>query len=97
MLCELCQTDTATSVHHLIPRTLHSNKWFKRRFSREELQRGVSLCGDCHRAVHRIVPREKDLGRRYNSLEALHEHEKISGHVMWKRRRARQEVAGAVS
>lgn len=55
MLCELCQTDAATSRHHLIPRTLHSNKWFKRRYTRQEMQQGVNLCGDCHRAIHRMV------------------------------------------
>ncbi len=88
MLCELCQTDTATSRHHLIPRTLHSNKWFKRRYTRQEMQRGVNLCGDCHRAVHRLVPSEKDLGRRFNSLPSLQQHDRISAHVKWKQRRA---------
>ena len=59
MLCELCQTDAATSLHHLIPRTLHSNKWFKRRYSRQQMQQGIDLCGDCHRAIHRTRARRR--------------------------------------
>jgi hypothetical protein len=29
MLCELCQSEDAHNFHHFIPRTLHTNKWFK--------------------------------------------------------------------
>ena len=29
MLCELCYSEVVHNFHHYIPRTLHSNKWFK--------------------------------------------------------------------
>lgn len=75
-----------TTEHHLIPRRCHRNKWFKQRFSREEMNRTVPLCRDCHRAVHRFVPKEKDLGRYFNTVEALMAHEKIANFVRWVRK-----------
>ena len=41
MFCELCQCEEAYNFHHFIPRTLHSNKWFKRRYTRQEMQQGM--------------------------------------------------------
>ena len=75
-----------TTQHHLIPRTLHSNKWFQRRFTRAEMARTIPLCHDCHGAVHRFVPKEKDLGRHFNTPELLLAHEKIGSFVRWVRR-----------
>jgi len=51
MLCELCQREEAQDFHHLIPRTLHTNKWFKKRYAREELQQGIAVCKSCHAAA----------------------------------------------
>ncbi|MGZ7065629.1 MAG: amidohydrolase family protein, partial [Candidatus Aminicenantales bacterium] len=62
------------NFHHFIPRTLHSNKWFKSRYSREEMQKGVHLCKTCHSAIHNLIPKEKDLGRLYNNREKLLAH-----------------------
>ena len=83
--CELCNrvTRRGTTEHHLIPRTCHSNKWFKKRFTREQMHRTVSLCRDCHSAIHRLVPREKELGRDFNTLESLRQHERIGEFVRW--------------
>lgn len=86
--CELCErvTKRGTTEHHLIPRTCHSNKWFKKNFSREVMRQTVSLCRDCHSAVHRFVPDEKELGREFNSLERLLDHPAISKFVKWARK-----------
>ena len=83
--CELCHrvTKAGTTQHHLIPRTLHANKWFKKRFTREQMQQTVDLCRDCHRAIHRLVPREKDLGREYYTLERLRTHQQIARFIQW--------------
>ncbi len=33
-ICELCKREVDhTTRHHLIPRTLHRNKWFKKNYS----------------------------------------------------------------
>ena len=61
MLCELCRCEEAHNLHHLIPRTLHTNKWFKKRYTREEMQQGIDVCKSCHAAVHDLIPDEKEL------------------------------------
>jgi hypothetical protein len=85
MGCALCGrvVKRGTTDHHLIPRTCHSNRWFKQRFSREEMQRTIPLCGDCHRAVHDLIPDEKALGRHYNTPEKLAAHPKIARFLAW--------------
>jgi len=86
--CELCgrTLKTGTTEHHLIPRTCHSNRWFKQRFSRETMAITVGFCRDCHREVHRIIPREKELGRDYNTIELLLQHPKIARFVQWAKK-----------
>ena len=83
--CELCgrQTKTSTTEHHLIPRTCHSNKWFKKNFTREQMRKTVSLCRDCHHACHKFVPKEKDLGRYWYTLDLLRSHPEISKFIVW--------------
>ncbi len=43
----------------------------------------VELCRDCHTAGHKDVPKEKDLGRNYYTLEKLLAHPEISKYVEW--------------
>ncbi|MEM9364769.1 MAG: hypothetical protein AAGD07_02160 [Planctomycetota bacterium] len=43
----------------------------------------ISICHDCHRAIHRFVPREKELGRHFNTVESLLLHDKIGRFVKW--------------
>ena len=91
--CGLCGRVRPLTFHHLIPRQLHRNKWFQRRFTREEMASGVDLCRDCHSAVHRFAS-EKELGRHYHTVEALLEHEQIGKFVRWI---AKRGGAGKVS
>jgi len=80
--CELCRRRKPLTFHHLVPRTLHSNRWFKKNFTREQMQQGLNLCSSCHRTVHKFLT-EKELGRNYNTREKLLEHEKIGSFVRW--------------
>ena len=89
MLCGLCRSEAANSFHHLIPRTVHANKWFKKRLTREEIRSGVELCRQCHNAIHDFIPDEKELGRHYNTVEKLLTHAQVAKYVEWKRTRAR--------
>ncbi len=75
-----------TTEHHLIPRTCHSNKWFKKRFSREQMQQTITVCRDCHGTIHRMIPREKTLGRHYNTIELLLQHEQLGRYITWVRK-----------
>ncbi len=85
-ICELCQREVErTTRHHLIPRTLHKNKWFKKNFTKDEMIQTVDLCKDCHKEIHKFAT-EKELGRHYNTIEKLLEHEKIRNFVEWLKR-----------
>ncbi len=86
--CELCGREGLDlTFHHLIPRTLHSRKWFKKNFTAEQLSSGSELCKDCHDAIHRFIP-EKVLGTEYNTLDRLRAHDKVAGFVAWVSKRA---------
>ena len=86
--CQLCGRITrgGTTEHHLIPRTCHSNKWFKKQFTRNAMHKTINVCRDCHHAIHDMIPDEKQLGRDYSSLERLITHEKIGKYLAWVRR-----------
>jgi len=86
-ICELCERDVpSTTRHHLIPRTVHKNKWFKKNFEKEELHKTIDLCKSCHRQIHKFVP-HKELGRFFNTKEKLLSHEKVGTFVNWLRKR----------
>lgn len=81
--CELCGRENQLNFHHLIPRTLHTNKWFKKKFTKEELNNGIYVCMyTCHREIHNQIS-EKDLGKYYNTVEKLLDHPIISKYVLW--------------
>jgi hypothetical protein len=89
MLCQLCESDDAHSFHHFIPRTLHGNKWFKKRYTRAQMREGIDVCKWCHAAIHDLIPSEKELGRHYNTMESLLAHPEVGKYVQWKRGRAK--------
>ena len=80
------------AAHHLIPKTCHKNKWFKKNYTREEMGTGVYLCRDCHSAVHRFIPNEKELGREYSTPDKLLSHPEISKFVNWISKRDTNRV-----
>jgi len=88
--------ETCLTFHHLIPRTLHSKKWYQKRYSKEELNRGVDICEDCHEALHDFIT-EKDLGKEYNTLELLMTHPKVVNFTTWvsKQKRRRNKTRRA--
>lgn len=70
----------------MIPRTCHSNKWFRKNFTRDQMLETVELCRDCHQAIHHFVPSEKELGRYYNTIDRLLSHSGIARFVAWIRK-----------
>ena len=81
--CVLCGSGHSITFHHLIPRTCHSNKWFKKHFDKNEMrERGIQVCRRCHSFIHKQFP-EKQLGRELNTLEKLLAHEKMAAFVEW--------------
>jgi hypothetical protein len=84
--CKLCELEVErTTKHHLIPRTVHKNKWFKKTFTKEQLHKTVDLCKSCHREIHRQIP-EKEMGRYFNTLPKLKANENVMKYVEWMRR-----------
>lgn len=83
----MCGREQPLTFHHFICRTVHRNKWFRKRYTREQMQEGVDICRDCHSAVHRFIPDEKVMARQYNTLEKLLEHPQVAGYVEWVRDR----------
>jgi hypothetical protein len=85
--CALCGRVRKLGFHHFIPRTVHSNKWFKKNFTREEMQTaGVDLCRDCHDFLHEKWS-AKELARELNSLEKLRGNEDVAKFVKWVRKK----------
>lgn len=84
--CELCGRRRRLTFHHLIPKTVHANKWFKKRFSPDEMRRGLNLCRQCHSYLHRHFS-EKELARTLNTREALLANDKVRRWVEWARKR----------
>ena len=87
--CTLCGrvTKRGTTQHHLIPRTCHSNKWFKKRYTKEQMHATIDVCYDCQRAIHHLIPDGKELGRHYNTVESLLGHPEIDKFVAWIKKR----------
>jgi len=82
--CEMCERENICNEHHLIPKKNHRKKKFKKMFTREEMNETITVCkSDCHKYVHKVVPRESELGIHYNTLEKLLDHPKIKKYVVW--------------
>lgn len=86
-ICELCGRKNYLNFHHFIPRTLHTNKWFKKHFTRKEMSEGINVCKyECHREIH-VVEDNKTLGKEYNTLEKLLNHPILKKYVKWVRKK----------
>ncbi len=86
--CELCGSENdVLNFHHLIPRTLHSNKYFKKNFDHDYLvSHGVLICRHfCHSQIHKFIS-EKDMGKEYNTLELLLNHPDVKKYVEWRKK-----------
>jgi hypothetical protein len=80
--CGLCErTVQATSRHHLVPRE-------------EGGKHGptVDLCQPCHSSVHRFLS-NRDLARRYPTVEALRQAEELRTYLNWIRRQRVERIS----
>lgn len=84
--CKLCDRLRELTFHHFIPRFCHTNKWFKKRYTRDQMQDGIDLCKDCHKFVHDQFT-EKELGRDLNNRQKMLEHKSIQKFVQWVRKK----------
>ena len=87
--CELCGSSTDyLNFHHLIPRTLHSNKFFEKNFDKMYMRtHGIYVCKYiCHKEIHSYIT-EKEMGLNYNTLEKLIAHPDVAKFIDWRRKR----------
>jgi len=81
-VCQLClRAVQATSRHHLVPR-------------QEGGRYGptVDLCQPCHSSVHRFLT-NRDLARRYPTVEALREAPELHTYLEWVRKSKVERIA----
>jgi hypothetical protein len=82
-ICELCKRVKELSFHHLIPKTLHNNKFFRKLYEKVYMgSYGIELCKDCHHAVHDFWT-EKELGKNYNTKEKILNDPKFKKYLKW--------------
>jgi 5-methylcytosine-specific restriction protein A len=80
--CGLCErTVQVTSRHHLVPRE-EGGKYGP----------VVDLCQPCHSSVHRFLS-NRDLARRYSSVEALREAEELQTYLRWIRKQRVERIS----
>ena len=84
MICEFCENEEAHNFHHLIPKTLHKKKRFKKKYTFDELQNGLNVCKLCHHTFHEFLT-EKELGENYNTRSKLKKHPRIAKYLEWKK------------
>jgi len=81
--CSLCGSSTLITFHHLIPRSCHRNKWFKKHFDKTDMrERGIYICRRCHNFIHKQFS-EKELGRELNTLVKLQDNKSIAKYIKW--------------
>lgn len=87
--CEMCgSTDDYLNFHHLIPRTLHSNKFFEKNYEKSYMiSHGIWICkAQCHSQIHKFIT-EKEMGLNYNTLEKLLSHPQVKTYIEWRKKR----------
>ncbi|MDX5152254.1 MAG: hypothetical protein R3188_07240 [Acidiferrobacterales bacterium] len=86
--CVLCSSDYFITFHHLIPKSCHRNKWFRKNFSKDEMTgRDIDICRRCHSFLHKKFP-EKVLGRELNTLEKILTNEIVRTYLKWAEKNA---------
>lgn len=87
--CQFCERQIELTFHHLIPRKVHRRPFFRKGFSKAQLQEGVWLCRLCHKALHKQFD-EMTLAKQLNNLEALLSNPILIKHIEWA---SKQRVA----
>ena len=76
MKCQLCDRDFELYKHHLIP---------KQKRGKET----IDVCLTCRDAIHQFYS-NKELAKKYNTLEKLKEAPKVKKYIEWIKKRPRE-------
>ncbi|WP_390376533.1 hypothetical protein [Alteromonas sp. MTD1] len=80
--CPCCSRHTRLTFHHLIPKKMHRRTYFKKHYTKEQLQAGVNICRQCHSGIHRFYD-EMTLAKQLHSLCLLQADEQLSTFFNW--------------
>ena len=80
--CPLCTRARPLTFHHIVPVSLRRRKSVRARFTSDELKEGLSICRDCHNAVHHFIS-NKELSERRHGLQELRGHDEIAKYIAW--------------
>ena len=80
--CALCGRHVHLTFHHLIPRKVHRRARFRKHYTKQELNRGIWICRQCHRGLHKLFD-EMQLANSLNTLELLKQNSALENHVQW--------------
>lgn len=83
--CQLCQRQIELTFHHLIPKKMHRRPFFRKFFSKPQLQDGVWLCRLCHKTLHKQFD-EMTLAKKLSNLDALLANPILIKHIEWARK-----------
>lgn len=81
-MCPCCHRVTRLTFHHLIPKKMHRRSFFKKHYTKEEKQRGVMICRQCHNGIHRFYD-EMTLAKALNSLVLIKGDPKLAAFFHW--------------
>lgn len=86
-VCECCQREARLEFHHLIPRKNHRKAHFRKNYELNDMRtRGIMVCNDCHRAIHRFF-NEMQLGKSLNTLSLLMATDEMQKFIEWVQKR----------
>lgn len=89
--CPFCLRHLPLTFHHLVPRKLHRRTRFRKHYSREELNRGIDICRQCHDGIHQRYD-EMRLYREFSTPAALAADPELARYFEWV---GRQKVGNA--
>ena len=87
--CPLCRRQVKLTFHHLKPKKVHRRNFFRKNFSKKELNEGVLICRTCHSGIHRFYD-EMHLAQKLDTLEKLQQDDQIQNHARWVSKQKRR-------
>ncbi len=88
-VCPFCNRETDLTHHHLIPKKVHGRKFYKKKYSKVELNAGIDICIMCHKGIHNLYD-EVTLAKQLNNADLLLDDEALAKHFKWV---SKQKVA----
>jgi maltoporin len=70
------------TFHHLIPKKMHRRTYFRKNYTKLELNQGIDICRKCHTGIHKRYD-EMTLAKQFATLENLSSDPDLQQHFAW--------------